>query len=322
MASLTNASVRPAGPMRQQVGGVGMTSMGVDLQTTVTPTSESTKSSPSAESRKQRNSPGTRILADADDLLVSNLAVVERIIAFVSRRYRLSTDEAEEFGSVVRLRLVEDDYAIVRKFEGRSSFSAYLSVVVQRLLLDHRIQLWGKWHPSAEARHSGELAIELEKLLRRDGRSFDDAVLILQKSASITREQLQRIAERLPDRPPKRRTVSLEEARAAGIEATPVLAYEQQQLSQNLSTAVREFLRGLEPIDRLAMQLRFEAGMTVADTARSLQIDQRKLYRRIEAHLRDLRRSLESQGIAAEEAASLIGETGVVLDFRIDEVHT
>ena len=50
---------------------------------------------------------------DARELLESNLALIERITAFVCRRQRLSPDDAEEFAGVVRLRLVENDYAIL-----------------------------------------------------------------------------------------------------------------------------------------------------------------------------------------------------------------
>jgi len=45
--------------------------------------------------------------------------------------------------------------ALLAKFEGRSSLRTFLTVVIQRLFLDHRISAWGKWRPSAEARRGG-----------------------------------------------------------------------------------------------------------------------------------------------------------------------
>jgi hypothetical protein len=57
--------------------------------------------------------------------------------------------------------------------------------------------------------------------------------------------------------------------------------------------------------------------MTVAQIARSMQLDQKALYRRVERHLRELRAELERNGIAAKEAADLISDHGVVLDFRL-----
>ena len=48
-----------------------------------------------------------------------------------------------------------------------------------------------------------------------------------------------------------------------------------------------------------------------------MQLDQKQLYRRIERHLREMRVELERNGIAADEAADLIGNRGTVLDFRL-----
>src|SRR5947209_1314930 len=112
-------------------------------------------------------------------LLEDNLDLVERVIRFTSRRQRLDEADAEEFASTVKLRLIENDYAIVRKFQGRSHLSTFLTIVVQRMLLDYRIHHWGKWHASAEAKRLGDVALELEQLLHRDGRTIDDALPLL-----------------------------------------------------------------------------------------------------------------------------------------------
>jgi RNA polymerase sigma factor (sigma-70 family) len=297
-----------------------MTCAGVDFGTSDTPPAE--PSIPVASSDRvltERQS----VVADAHELLVSNLALVERAIAFVAHRHRLSADEQEEFGGVVRLRLVENDYAIVRRYEGRSSFAAYISVVVQRLLLDHRTHLWGKWHPSAEAKRLGELAVELEKLLLRDGRTLEEAYFSLRPAnPSIDRDGLRRLADSFPPRAPRKRFVAIDHAGGLGVDAQPIPSSEQQRISEHVSVAIREFLAGLSADDRLVMQLRFDSGMTVADIARSLHLDQKKLYRRIESHLAALRAMLESRGIAAREVADLIGDRGVVFDFGLDEVRT
>ena len=54
------------------------------------------------------------------------------IVSFIGRRRRLAAHELEEFAAHVNLKLIEDDYAVFRKFEGRSSLRTYLTVVVQR----------------------------------------------------------------------------------------------------------------------------------------------------------------------------------------------
>src|SRR5205085_8638364 len=89
---------------------------------------------------------------DARALLEANLDLIERVIRFTARRQRLDETDAEDFASIVKLKLIENDYAVIRKFEGRSNFSTFITVVVQRMLLDYRIHYWGKWHASAEAK--------------------------------------------------------------------------------------------------------------------------------------------------------------------------
>ena len=42
--------------------------------------------------------------------------------------------EAEEFGSEVKLRLVENDYEAFRRFQQRSTLRTYLTIVIQRII--------------------------------------------------------------------------------------------------------------------------------------------------------------------------------------------
>lgn len=258
---------------------------------------------------------------DARTLLVQNLDLIDRVIRFTSRRQRLDESEAEEFASIVKLKLVENDYAIVRKFEGRSHFATFMTIVVQRMLLDYRIHHWGKWHASAEAKRLGDLAVELEQLLHRDGRSIDDALPLLQaRYSDVTREALDQLTRRLPDRRARRRMVDLSEAETVAIESDSedqALRTERERTCRRLSSAMREVIARLPENDRLLLQLRFECRLTVAQIARSMQIEQKLLYRRIDKLMRDLRAELERAGIAPRDAADLIGREGTQLDFAL-----
>jgi DNA-directed RNA polymerase specialized sigma24 family protein len=135
-------------------------------------------------------------------LFLFQLSVIERVISFVSSRHHLPGSDADDFGSHVKLKLIENDYAILKKFEGRSNLRTYLTVVIQRLFLDYRIMAWGKWRPSAEAKRFGEIAILLERLTHRDGYGFEEACELMQTNHQITmsRPDLEAIAARLPHR--------------------------------------------------------------------------------------------------------------------------
>ena len=69
--------------------------------------------------------------------------MIERILPFTARRHRCDRDEAEDFAAWARLKLVDNDYAILAAYEGRADIGLYLLVVVQRLFPDYRISKWG-----------------------------------------------------------------------------------------------------------------------------------------------------------------------------------
>jgi RNA polymerase sigma factor (sigma-70 family) len=189
---------------------------------------------------------------DARDLLIEHIDVVDRVIAFTCRRQRLEDAEAEDFASTVKLKLIENDYAIVRKFEHRSSFVTFLTIVVQRMLLDYRIALWGKWHPSAEAKRRGEIAVDLEKVLLRDGRTIEEAFAMLApRDPSLTVEALKELAAHLPARPPKRKMVELEAAASISVAAPDDTGSDRHRTSARVSDVIRSFIDALPPDDRL-----------------------------------------------------------------------
>jgi len=243
-------------------------------------------------------------------------------VAFACRRYRLDPDDAEEFAAIVNLKLVENDCAILRAYEARSAFTTFISIVVQRMALDFRIHAWGKWHTTAEAKRLGPLAIDLERLLHRDGRTLDEALVILgPRHDGVTSESIAALAERLPERTPRLREVALGQAdsvpaRSNEVEGN-VIAGERRRASEHLSAIMSGIIGRMPEDEQLILQLRFEGGMPVSQIARALQLDQKLLYRRIERRMRDIRAELESSGIASRDVLDLIGRDEAVLEFDV-----
>lgn len=255
------------------------------------------------------------------ELLTANLPLIERAVAYACRRNRLEGDHAEEFAAIVNLKLVENDCAILRAYEARSGFGTFISVVVQRMALDYRIHLWGKWHSSAEAKRLGALAVDMERLLHRDGRTLDEAVVILApKHEGVTYASLAALADRLPARPPRLRELALSDSDPrAVIDARdePLFEEERRRTSERLSAIMSEIIARLPEDDQLILQLRFEGGMPVSNIARALHLDQKLLYRRLERHMRDIRVELDRSGVNAEDVLDLIGRDEAVLDFGL-----
>lgn len=260
---------------------------------------------------------------EAQELLTTNLALIERALGFAARRHRLDPYDAEELAAIVKLKLVENDYAILRAYEARSAFATFISVVVQRMALDYRIHAWGKWHPSAEAKRLGALAVELEQLLRRDGRTLDAALTILgSKHDGVTSASLQSLAERLPDRAPRHHDVAVEKAASIAVAQPaeveePVMAKERRGASERLSSIMSALLEEIPDDERLILQLRFEGGMSVAQISRVLGLDQKLTYRRIERRMREIKEELKRSGIASSDVYDLIGRDEALLRFDL-----
>jgi RNA polymerase sigma factor (sigma-70 family) len=227
----------------------------------------------------------------------------------------MSPDDIEEFSAELKLRLVENDYAILRRYEGRSPFLTFIVAVAFRLLRDYRVHQWGKWHSSAEAQRLGPLAVELERMVHREGRTIDDAVpILLSQHPGATRADLERIMDRLPPRI-RRRQVPIEEA-AELPSAEDVADIDHFETAGRISAIISRFIEALPEQDRLLFQLRFEVAMPVAQIARSLGLDVGTLYRRLYKHFDALRTALTHSGISSSEVEKLIG-TDAPLDFRL-----
>lgn len=253
------------------------------------------------------------------ELLLKHLPVIEGIVASISRRNGLDADAAEEFAAEVRLRLVSNDYAILRAFQGRSRFETYIAAVVQRLLIDHRNHQFGKWHASAEAERLGDVGTKLERLLFRDGRTLDESLLELNKQyPHLTYTDVEAIASRLPARM-RRKRVSLDEA--AMVHTSDVARPEHSELAAHVSSTISDFINQLGREDQLILRLRFDAEMTVSQIARALHIDQQVLYRRLYRQFGNLRAALVEAGITASDVERLIGDDSTLLDFRLKEPH-
>jgi RNA polymerase sigma factor (sigma-70 family) len=253
--------------------------------------------------------------SSAERMLLEHLAVIERIIAFVGRRARLDVHEVEEFGAFTKWRLIENDYAIIRRFEGRSRFTTFLVGAIERLYRDYRTHESGKWHASAAAERLGPIAVATERLLYRDGMAHHEALLALrQQYPDVSQETFDELIARLRHRT-MRRKVSLDEALLPP--AQPDKAPERFDTAARISEVVREVIEELPEEEQLLIRLRFYAQMTVAQIARSLQIDQVTLYRRLYRCFGTLRVRLQSAGVNSADVDDLVG-TDTILDFHLD----
>lgn len=261
----------------------------------------------------------------ADETFRASLPLIKRVVGRVCRRASMDEAEAEDFASSVHLALIENDYAVFRKHDGISSLPAYLTVVVQRLLMDERDRAWGRWRPSAEARRMGEVGLTLERLHRRDGLPLESVLPAIRAlDPSIGSEELAAMATRLPSRTSRPRAIGIEAVEAAELAAMEtadvnVVTNELRERSAAVSDTVRRTLAAMSLEDRALVRFRFARGMSIADISRMMRLPQRPLYRRLDNLLAQLRQSLAARGIDTHAAGELIGSSLQSMDFGLDE---
>jgi len=242
---------------------------------------------------------------DASQLYIEHLEAIDRITESLCRRNGIMGADAEDFASDVKLKLLQDDYAVLRKYRGASSTLTFLTVVIANLFRDYRTKAWGKWRPSAEAKRRGQTAVLLETAIYRDGQSFEDACgTILQNGrVNITRAELRKLLNELPPRAPRRRGEDLngiDDLPASSSADGAVLDDERDARLRAANEAVNRAVARLDPDDRVIIRMRYFEGFTIAEIARGLHIEQKSLYPRLKRLLERLSAALASEGIGAE----------------------
>ncbi len=256
---------------------------------------------------------------DVEALLVANVPLIERLGRGACRGSNMNAADVEDFLSDVKLKLVENDYAALRGFQGRCSMATWLALVVQRQLLDFRAHIWGRFRASAEARRIGETAVRLESLIVRDGMRIEEAVEFLHRSgADITVTDAERIVAKLPRRRPQPVRVPLDDIDAdRSVPRVEMAAPDQASASRTISTEIRAAVAGLSPNDQVLLQLHFAAGMPVAEISRSLGVPQQPLYRRLRSLCAQFRERLLAAGIDAARVLDLLDDSSAELDLGL-----
>lgn len=257
-------------------------------------------------------STGGRAAADNEAYarqLESMLPCVRRVTMITAARARMPPDDRDELLSVVLLKLVADDYAVLRAFKGRCQMSTYLTVVIRRVALDLQVSRWGKWRPSAQVRREGPVAVTVDSLMQRKGLSFDEACQRVEGGGSVRLDLADRGRLRaVLGQRRRRHFVSLDEVgEPAGTESGPLRDRECRSASKRASRALQDALAHLGHDDRVVLALRFREGLPVPSIAQLLQEEEKPLYRRISHLLRRLRRSLEQAGLDRETVSDSIG---------------
>jgi RNA polymerase sigma factor (sigma-70 family) len=241
---------------------------------------------------------------DPRELLAANISLIRQLVQRTARRNRLTESERQDFESWMWIRLIDNDFHILRSFQGRASLATYLRVVVQRSVLDFRTARWGKWRPSAHARRLGPKAVALERLISRDG--VPPEVAAAQLSADVDAFLPRRVGARRGFDVP----VELATDVAAPPETSPdegLQAAERRDTAQAVARALARTLASIPAADRRLLWLRYGARLTVAQIATRVGENQRSLYRKLTRLHAAIRSRLEGAGLKWTQLAGVIG---------------
>jgi len=274
--------------------------------------------------------PESRGLARSDPaaLFLRHLEFIHARARQSARRRGFDDAETEVFEGEIHLKLIANDYDVVRRFRGRSLFTTYLVSVIEYALLDFMDKRWGKWRPSSLARRRGDTACLVDRLVRCLGFSLDEVMARLETLGTpMEREAVADLVAQLPVRAQRspageERLASIPSPHAgpdSGLEET-----ERQRLAGVLETQLGLAIARLPADDRALLRLAFVDRLSVPAIATRWRTRPRSLYTRLQHCKAAIRRDLEAAGIDAatvreflsdrkaglREVASMRGEPG------------
>jgi RNA polymerase sigma factor (sigma-70 family) len=249
-----------------------------------------------------------------EELYRQNLGMIQEIHQCLCRKKRVPPEEAKDLASEIHLKLIDDDYRVLRQWNQRSQLRTYLASVVACVWCDHVRQIKGRNRPSASARGSGPLAEKLEALLG-EGHSVDGAYEQLRPYfPELTRDQVEKLA--IEVKPKTRPWFDGDEEAIADLPASEpdgevrIAQKEGIALKRKALSLMGELLAELPEQDRVLLVSAHAASIKVSRIAKSLGLVQKPLYRRIDKRLDELKRKLEAAGVRWEQLREVLGSDG------------
>ena len=254
---------------------------------------------------------------DYQRLLLDHLDLVDQIVRTIGRRRHLSATEQDDFASFVNLRLVDDKYAILRKFQNRSTLWTYLATVIERLSLDFCAEKWGRWRPSAMADRLGPVAVLLERLVTRDSHTIEEAMEIVRTNhnVALSYAALRKLWDQLPART---RTTEVGEEAAAAVSGPDnsesiVEDAERRKRIERLQRALALAFDQIAAQDRVLIALRFDQDLSMVEIAKLTGSSVPTLHRRLDKSVKQLRLALTHAGFDPREVVGLLGHHSIAL---------
>jgi RNA polymerase sigma factor (sigma-70 family) len=235
-----------------------------------------------------------------EDEIQKLLKLVERSARALARNKGLSPQDTDDFAQDALVKFIENDYAAYRKFRGEAQLPTYVASILSRLLVDRFIRERGKFRPSPEAMQLGKEAILLEKYVYRDGLRISAASEKLRTDhrVALSDGDVEVLLSRLPRRY-RREHVGpdpLEHVPARNSAEDGILDLQRHRRDTRFAAILEKCKTAVSSQDALILSY-WEQEVRPMEIARIVGTPARRVYARIEALKKLLRRSLEDDGI-------------------------
>jgi RNA polymerase sigma factor (sigma-70 family) len=256
---------------------------------------------------------------------IDNLQDIKKAIRAVCRDRHVSRDDEPDFIGSVMLKLIANDYAVLRQHNGQGTLRTYVYTVAARLLSDERAKRWGRWRPTKRAREIGEHAVHLEMLVHRDGLPVNEAVAVMANAPhwGLTSRSLRSVWVRLPPRLPlDRRPESL--AVAENLHAAPPIDVvedgERRNQARRARQALRLALQRLSSDDRRLLRQNYNEDRKILEIAAATGRKSGALYTQRAKIIGRLRGDLRQQGLTDDVIREVLLHAMDELDALLGEV--
>ena len=154
-------------------------------------------------------------------------------------------------------KLMENNYAMVNAFKGRSTFKTYLFSITHRLAIDFYRHRYGKTSKKSNPDHTVPKKDRLKIVSVIDPENMSDG-------------------EHLTD---------------------TVTHREDEEVKKRLAGIIKSHISKLSPEDRLLLKMKYEDNFKVSEIAEILKLDQKKTYRKINTLLSSFKERFLKEGI-------------------------
>ncbi len=229
---------------------------------------------------------------------------VDAALRAVASRKGLNREESVELTSDVHLHLVERDYAVPRAWDGSAAIQTYLYSVITRKLVDFIRGRKGRRRPSRRAERLGEVAVLFEELFLRQGKSFDEACLILtvNHGFKVDRDELARLAVRLRmPVGPSRSEIDPENLDSGRNPEDELDRARERSMRERVLCVLEQSGSGLNDQESLLIKLKFEENLPLSKVARMLGLSRAQAEHRLMSILNTLRQRILESGVSEED---------------------